>query len=258
MAAAAAMEMRRMGRGVMEKVRVDTEIRKLHQLRAAHLNRQHTSAGSCVIYPGTSPMLEKPSSILTSTSPHATRMTAKNSLCLWEGSVFGETRARGGSQPTGHQRVLSHRDDYTLRRRAALKGFAILSKGQRAARAPELFIRGAGTYTAHLNADSPTGTMQSIESTPRGLDQLAEKEGLELRRLEKTLTDYQAQDGKPFEHQARLKGLRARQARINAALDLDKSDVQAAESVPEPDLETAAVPDRTANSAACPARSGMC
>ena len=26
---------------------------------------------------------------------------------------------------------------------------------------PDLFIRGAGTYTAHINADNPIGTMQS-------------------------------------------------------------------------------------------------
>jgi len=28
---------------------------------------------------------------------------------------------------------------------------------------PDLFIRGTETYTAHINADNPTGTMQSIE-----------------------------------------------------------------------------------------------
>jgi len=27
---------------------------------------------------------------------------------------------------------------------------------------PDLFIRGAGTYTAHINAGNPVGTMQSI------------------------------------------------------------------------------------------------
>ena len=106
---------------------------------------------------------------------------------------------------------------------------------------PDLFIRGAGTYSAHINADNPIGTMQSIEHTLRALDRAAADEQQQLQRLEKTLTDYQAQAKRPFEHEARLKELLARQAQLNAALDLDKSDAQAAEAAPEPDIETAAV-----------------
>ena len=57
-----------------------------------------------------------------------------------------------------------------------------------------------------------------------------------------TLTDYQAQARRLFEHEARLKELLALQVQLNAALDLDKSDVQATEAVPEPDVDTAALP----------------
>jgi len=56
--------------------------------------------------------------------------------------------------------VLSRREDYTLRKHAAFKGFEILSRGQPAAPVPDLFIRGAGTYTAHINADNPIGTIK--------------------------------------------------------------------------------------------------
>jgi hypothetical protein len=38
--------------------------------------------------------------------------------------------------------------------------------------------------------------------------------------------DYQQQLGKPFEHESRLKALLARQAELNAALDLDKGERQ--------------------------------
>jgi len=40
-------------------------------------------------------------------------------------------------------------------------------------------------------------------------------------RLGKTLTDYQAEANKPFDHETRMKDLLARQAKLNAALDLD-------------------------------------
>ena len=80
--------------------------------------------------------------------------------------------------------------------------------------------------------------MQSIEHTLRAFDKAAEDEQRQAERLEKTLTDYQAQANRPFEHEARLKELLARQAQLNAALDLDKSDAQAAEPV-APVMETA-------------------
>ena len=70
--------------------------------------------------------------------------------------------------------------------------------------------------------------MQSIEHTLRALDKLAEQEQERRTRLEKTLADYQAQANKPFDHEARMKELLARQAQLNAALDLDKNEKQVA------------------------------
>ncbi len=161
------------------------------------------------------------------------------------GQVFSGKGAREEAARALVYAVLSRRDDYTLRKRAAFKGFEILSRGQPAAPVPDLFVRGAGTYSAHLNADNPIGTMQSIEHTLRALGRAAADQQQQLQRLDKTLADYQAQAQRPFEHEARPKELLARQAQLNAALDLDKSDAQAAETVPEPDMETAALPCRT-------------
>jgi hypothetical protein len=47
-------------------------------------------------------------------------------------------------------------------------------------------------------------------------------------RAEKMLGDFQEQAGRPYEHEAQLKGLLARQAELNAALDLDKGERQIA------------------------------
>jgi len=49
-----------------------------------------------------------------------------------------------------------------------------------------------------------------------------------LRRFETDLAAYQREIKKPFEHEARLKELLLKQAELNAALDLHKSDPQAA------------------------------
>jgi len=91
------------------------------------------------------------------------------------------------------------------------------------------FIRGAGTYAAHVNRDNPADTIQSIEQTLYAFDKAAEDERRRIEGLEKKLADYRAQTNRPLEHDARLKELVARQAELNAALDLDESDTQAAE-----------------------------
>jgi hypothetical protein len=149
-------------------------------------------------------------------------------------------REEAGSALT--RAVLSRRDDYAPRLRAKFKGFEILSRDKPGAPVRDLFIRGAETYSAHINADNPVGTMQSIEHTLRALDEAVEDERRQAERLEKTLTDYQAQANRPFEHETRLKELLVRQGQLNAALDLDKSDAQAAEPAVEPQLGAASVP----------------
>jgi len=113
-----------------------------------------------------------------------------------------------------------------------------------AAPVPDLFIRGAETYAAHINADNPAGTIRSTEHTLCALDKIAEDERHRIERLEKTLSDYQAQANRPFEHDTRLKELLARQTQLSAALDLDKSDAQAAQAATQPDVETAVTPYR--------------
>jgi hypothetical protein len=216
---------------VMEKVKIDTEIRKLDQLRAAHLNQQHNIRWQLRSLPekidDAREAIEHLHADIATRDAHdggEFTMTVGNRTFSGKGA-----REEAGSALT--RAVLSRRDDHAPRLRATFRGFEILSRDKPGAPVPDLFIRGAGTYTAHINADNPLGTMQSIEHTLRALDKAAEDERHQIERLQKTLTDYQAQANRPFEHDARLKELLASQAKLNAALDLDKSDAQAAELV---------------------------
>ena len=61
----------------------------------------------------------------------------------------------------------------------------------------------------------------------------------EIERQEKALADYRAQLGRPFEHEARLKDLLAKQAQLNACLDLDKHEAQVVDEPRESGEETA-------------------
>ena len=66
-------------------------------------------------------------------------------------------------------------------------------------------------------------------------DRKAEEEQREIERQDKALADYRAQLGRSFEHEARLKELLAKQAQLNAALDLDKHEAQVVAEEREPE-----------------------
>jgi hypothetical protein len=217
---------------VMEKVKVDTEIRKLDQLRAAHLNQQHSIRWQIRALPQ---QIGEAAQTLTSVQADIGTRDAHGDeeFSMTVGNrVFSGKGAREDAANALTLAVLSWRDDLTLQPRAHFRGFQIMSRGKRGdgePQVPDLFVKGAGLYAAHLNPETPIGTVQSIEHTLRALDKLAAQEEEHKDRLEKTLSDYRTQANRPFEHESRLKDLLAQQAQLNAALDLDKGERQAAE-----------------------------
>jgi N12 class adenine-specific DNA methylase len=221
---------------VMEKVKVDTEVRKLDQLRAAHLNQQHSIRLQIRSLP--SEIKERQERIQRLSADATTRdgHGGEEFSMIVGNLVYSGKGAREEGAAALTQAVLSWRDDLTLQVRGSFRGFEILSRGRGATllvttddeRLPELFIRGAGIYKAQLNAENPVGTMQSIEYALRGLDKAASDEQERTAGAEKMLGDFQEQAGRPFEHEAKLRELLVRQAELNAALDLDKGERQVA------------------------------
>jgi hypothetical protein len=221
---------------VMEKVKTDTEIRKLDQLRAAHRNQQHSIRLQIRSLPSEikerQERIERLSADITARDGHAGEefsMRVGNRVYSGKGA-----REEGAAALT--LAVLSWCDDLTLQVRGQFRGFEILSRGRGGTlligsdeeRLPELFIRGTGIYKAQMNAENPVGTMQSIEHALRSLDKAATDERERAARAEKMLADFTEQADRPYEHEARMKELLVRQAELNAALDLDKGERQIA------------------------------
>ena len=211
----------------MEKVKVDTEIRKLDQLRSSHINQQHNIRWQVKSLPE---QIERARNYHAAVSADILSRDARadEDFAMKVGNhVYAGKGAREDAGNALNAVIMSWRDDNTPHVRAHFKGFEILSRGSAHKDGePDLIVRGRETYKANLNPENPLGTILSIEHTLRSLDRRAEEGEHEIERQEKALTDYRAQLGRPFEHEARLKDLLARQAQLNACLDLDKHEAQ--------------------------------
>ena len=221
---------------VMEKVRVDTEVRKLDQLRSVHLSQQHSIRLQVSSLPAEIRQREERIGRLSADIVRRDAHAGEDFSMTVGDRVFSGKGAREAAAAALTQAVLAGREDTAVQVRGAFRGFEILSRGRGGGlvlscdeeRLPELLIRGSSTFAAQLNAESPVGTIQSIEHALRALDKSATDERARAARCEKMLADYREQLGRPFEHESRLKELLARQAELNAALDLDKGEQQAA------------------------------
>ena len=239
---------------VMEKVKVDTEIRKLDQLRASHINQQHNIRWQVKSLPEQIERARKYHAAVS--ADMLTRdATADEDFTMTIGTrVYTGKGAREDAGNALAAVVLSWRDDLTVKVRGSFRGFEILSRGSdQKDGAPDLFVRGRVAYKANLNPDNPLGTISSIEHTLRSLDRRTEEEQREIERQEKALADYRAQLGRPFEHEARLRSLLAKQAQLNACLDLDKHEAQIVDEPRQPKEDAHAVavrrPSRIASAA---------
>lgn len=229
---------------VMEKVKVDTEARKLDSLRSAHLNQQHKIKMELSSLPGQIARSKNVYERLQEDIATRDANTADFRMIVGK-KEFTLDDARNEAAAALNHVILSRRNDLSLLQRAQYGGFDILSRGKLALRlgdaaedtTPDLFIRGATTYETNMNIENPLGSMQSIEHTLRSLDRLAEAEHDRIVKLEKTHADYQEQADRPFEHEGKLRELVTKQKAPNASLDLDKNEQQVAE-VANPNFET--------------------
>ncbi len=217
---------------VLEKVRIDTEVRRLDLLRAAHRNQQYEIGRQVANLPG---QIAKSRAYHAGLLQDITRRDAKAGEFTM--TIAGvEYSGKGAREQAGDallKTVLASLwgDSREARKIGSHKGFDILCRvSGREGEAPTLFLRGTHTYEVHLNIESALGTIASIETLLRHLDRFAEEEKNEYERQEKALADYKEQLHRPFEHEEQLRELLLKQQGINRQLDLDKSETQVVEN----------------------------
>jgi hypothetical protein len=212
---------------VMEKVRIDTEVRRLDMLRAAHMNQQYETGREVRELPGRIEHSQKALAGLHADIATRDAHGGEQFTMTVGDKAFTGKNAREEAGKALTQAILSSLWEKELTVRGHFRGFEILSRpGPREDSLPELYVRGQHTYAANLNPENPLGTIASIEHALRRLDRDAEEEQTKCERMEKALTDYREQLKRPFEHEARLHELLLQQS-INKKLDLDKGEVLA-------------------------------
>lgn len=227
---------------VMEKVRIDTEVRRLDMLRAAHMNQQYETGKEIRALPGRIEFSQKAlAGLWADIATRDAHSSEKFTMTIGDKEYSGKNaREEAGKALT--QAILSSLWEKELTVRGHFRGFKILSRpGPREESLPELYVRGTHTSAVNLNPENPLGTIASIEHALRCLDKDAEEEQAKCGRMEKALVDLREQLKRPFEHEDKLRELLLQQHGINKLLDLDKGDVQAAaanDNTPQEEPET--------------------
>lgn len=214
---------------VMEKVRIDTEVRKLDMLRASHLNQQYDIGKKVRELPGKIAYSRKyHAGLLTDIARRNSHETDEFTMTV-DGREFSgkHARERAGEALIKVIMVSLWGDSREVRHLGHYKGFAVMSSlSGHESEAPKLYLRGTQTYEANLNSENALGTIASIESALRRLDRFAEEEQAECERKEKAFADYREQLHRPYAHEERLRELCVKQQEMNRQLDLDKHDGQ--------------------------------
>jgi N12 class adenine-specific DNA methylase len=230
---------------VMEKVRIDTEVRKLDMLRSAHINQQYEIARQVRDLPARIENSRECHAGLLEDSATRNAHEAEEFIMAVDDHVYSGKNAREEAGKAIIQAVMSSLwgdgQELKLKRLGHFKGFTLMSSfSGREGETPRLYLRGTHTYEANLNTENALGTIASIEYALRRLDRDAEEEQSKCERMEKALADYREQLNRPFEHEDRLRGLCVKQQEINKLLDLDKGDTQAVANDNMPPDEQAA------------------
>ncbi len=236
---------------VMEKVRIDTEVRRLDMLRAAHLNQQYEIGRQVRDLPGRIENSRECHAGLLEDIATRNAHEAEEFIMAVDDHVYSGKNAREEAGAAIIKAIMSSlwEDGQELKpkRLGHYRGFAIMSSfSGREGETPRLYLRGKHTYEANLNPENALGTIASIEYALRRLDRDAEEEKSKCERMEKALADYREQLNRPFEHEDRLRELFIKQQEINRQLDLDKGDTQvvANDDVQQDDTVTDTFVDR--------------
>ncbi len=211
---------------VIEKVKIDSDVRRLESLRSNYYNQQWKIRRQMTELPFLINNVQKNIELLNEDIKKRDENTIKEFLLTIGTKQFTD---RDEAAEALLQNILSWTNTKTLDQpRGIFKGFTIhseviigplFSKGY-------LFLQGAKRYELNLNGQSAIGTLMSIEHAVRSFETFRDKELMRLADLNLNLKRFNEELTKTFEYEDKLNKLLDKQDEINNNLDLTKSDLQ--------------------------------
>jgi N12 class adenine-specific DNA methylase len=205
---------------VMEKVKVDSEIRKLDTLRSAHARALQGMRRRIAALPEEIAQTERVLGDVRADEKAAAKTDGKDfSIKLGKATFDEKPEANDALKDlaTGIQTKT------TSEKVGEYRGFdVILTSYGSPSQPPSLSLRGRTTHYANVvGVGSLEHAVSNMDARAKELERAAAEKRQQLDALKK-------EADKPFEHEAKLRALTEKQKALEAKLDLDKSDQQAA------------------------------
>ena len=201
---------------IMEKNEVDSQLVRLYQLASSHASQQFDNKVRLARIP--EEMDATKQAIEDYAADAKTRdenKPEKFSLTVGKSS-FDDRKEAGAALNEAMIKNLGGNE----KKIGKIAGMEIFARGN-----GDGFVRGKRSHFFNMNAESPSGTTQSLEATLRGIEIREEERKSRLKQLETEQEQRKAQEGKPFNKQAELDKLKARKADIDNRLDLKNRDM---------------------------------
>lgn len=208
---------------IMEKVETDAEVRRLDQLQAHHIKTQAGLAKQVRELPQTIQIAKEEAEKLKADIARRDKAKTKEFEATVEGKTYQGKEGLIAAADAMLAVLKTFRGQPVVQQVGTYKGFDIYVKGySNEGYTPDVFLQGE---VRHQPNQHGFGSMSYvIEQIDTRLKRVQEN----IVKDEKRLAQAKAQIGAPFEHAAELKALVEKQVELNASLDLDKDDAQAA------------------------------
>jgi TolA-binding protein len=209
---------------VMEKFRVDTEVKRLETLKSQHRAEIYRMQSEMSYLPirieNVRDRVERFKKDLS------VRNTPSEFLMVIDGVPYTDRKTAGSKIIS---KAIGLRGFEAYHEVGSYAGFILhIKTSNHTCIAPQIVAKGNAEHGGSIS-DSDIGTIQSLDYAIKSIeDKIAEMESV-VKRHEEQLESLKAEINKPFPYEEKLRELVVRQEQINKDLDLDKNEAIATE-----------------------------
>jgi TolA-binding protein len=209
---------------VMEKFKVDTEVKRLETLKSQHRAEIYRMQSEMSYLPIRIENLKD--RIKRFKNDLSVRNVPSEFRIVIDGITYTDRKTAGSKIIS---KAIGLRGFEAYHEVGSYAGFILHIKTSKHTHiAPQIVAKGKAEHEGNIS-DSDIGTIQSLDYAIRSIeDKIAEMDGV-VKRHEEQLESLKAEINKPFPYEEKLRELVVRQEQINKNLDLDKSEAIATE-----------------------------